>query len=293
LKILVTGGSGFIGRNLTEYLTHRHDVLAPSHQELELLDEEMVRSYLAKHRVEIVIHGAVRPGHRNSKDPSQQLYNNTRMFFNLVRNADFFKKMIFLGSGAVYDNRAYQPKMAESYFDTTVPADEHGFSKYIIAKYIGQVQNITELRLFGVFGKYEDYAIRFISNMICKALFDLSLTMHQNRRFDYLFIEDLMPVIDYIITTDNLQYKSYNVTPDETVELQWIAESVRRISGKDLPLIISQEGLGIEYSGSNHRLRNEMPNLSFTPILQAVVKLFEWYQTHQNMISKEQLIGDK
>lgn len=293
MRILITGGSGFIGRNLTEYLARQHDVLAPSHQELELLDERGVRSYLAKHPVEIVIHGAVRPGHRNAKDPSQQLYNNTRMFFNLVRNADCFRRMIFLGSGAVYDNRAYVPKMAEDYFDTSVPSDEHGFSKYIIAKFIGQAQNIIELRLFGVFGKYEDYTIRFISNMICKALFDLPLTLHQNRRFDYLYINDLMPVIDYFITNDTPHFKSYNVTPDETVELKWIAETVQRISGKELPIVIGQAGLGTEYSGSNLRLRGEIPNLSFTPILQTVTELYDWYRTHRNMLNKEMLLVDK
>ena len=140
--------------------------------------------------------------------------------------------MIFIGSGAVYDMRAYQPKMDEGYFDTSVPADEHGFSKYLIAKYIAEMDNGVELRVFGIFGKYEDYAIRFISNAICKTLFDLPITIRQNRRFDYLYIDDLMPVIDHFIGAKG-RYSAYNVTPDDSIDLYAIAEKVKAKSGKD------------------------------------------------------------
>ena len=40
MKIMITGGSGFIGRNLIEYLAKRHEVLAPTHKELELVDDD-------------------------------------------------------------------------------------------------------------------------------------------------------------------------------------------------------------------------------------------------------------
>ena len=56
------------------------------------------------------------------------------MFFNLIRNSGLFGKMVYFGSGAEYDNRYYQPRMPEGYFDTHVPADSYGFSKYICAK---------------------------------------------------------------------------------------------------------------------------------------------------------------
>ena len=92
-NLLITGGSGFIGRNLVESFSGRYNVLAPSHKELELLDENAVQKYLSANKVDVVIHSAVRPGHRNAKDPSNQLYNNSRMFFNIVRNSDKFKKI--------------------------------------------------------------------------------------------------------------------------------------------------------------------------------------------------------
>lgn len=292
MKILVTGGSGFIGRNIIESFSSRHHVLAPTHRQLDLTNEDAVRGFLRDHDIDIVIHSAVKPGHRNAREQANQLYCNTRMFFNLIRNSDRFRKMIFIGSGAVYDMRHYAPRMGETYFDTHVPADEHGFSKYIIAKQIERLDNVHELRVFGVFGKYEDYAIRFISNAICKTLFDLPITIRQNRRFDYLYIEDLMPVLDYFIDHKG-GHASYNVTPDSTVDLCSIADLVRVRSGKELPILVAEPGMGVEYSGDNSRLRGEIPGLAFTPLAAAIDRLYDWYAANIDTIDRDSLLVDK
>jgi len=291
-KIFITGGSGFVGRNIIEAFSAKYEILAPTHAELELLDENAVREYLKKHKVDIIIHSAVRPGHRNAKDASNQLINNTRMFFNLARNAHLFKKMIFLSSGCVYDQRFYEPKMKEEYFDQHVPFDETGLSKYIAAKYIEKTDNIVELRIFGIFGKYEDYTIRFISNMICKALFDLPLTIKQNRKFDYIWIKDLLPVLDYFIN-QNGKNKVYNVTPDQSIDLLTLAKLVLKISGKKLPIRIAKEGLGLEYSGDNSRLIKEIKSLRFTSLEKAIQCLYDWYRVNQQTINKQLLLKDK
>jgi UDP-glucose 4-epimerase len=292
MNILLTGGSGFIGKNIVEHFAQRHIIFAPRHAELELLDETQVKGYFQSHDIDIVIHSAVKPGHRNAQDLSHQLYANTRMFFNIVRNKDCFRKMIFIGSGAVYDMRAYRPRMKEDYFDASVPADEHGFSKYIIAKYIEDVDNVVELRVFGIFGKFEDYAIRFISNAICKTLFDLPITIRQNRRFDYLYIDDLMPVLDHFVQAVPT-HRAYNVTPDRAVDLFSIAGMIRTISGKHVDIHVREEGMGPEYSGDNSRLRGEMRGLRFTPLEQAIGSLYSWYSDNRHLIDREKLLVDK
>lgn len=292
MNLFITGSSGFIGRNLAEYFSQKFKVYAPSHKELELLDEDAVRDFFRKHNIDIVIHSAFRPGHRNAGDASNQLNYNCRMFFNIVRNSQYFKKMIFLSSGLAYDLRNYKPGMREDYFDSHVPIDEAGFSKYICAKYIERFDNIIELRIFGLFGKYEDYSIRFISNAICKTLFDLPITIKQNRRFDYLYVDDLMAVIDYFIF-NNVKFKAYNVTSGNPIELVSLAEKIKARSKKDSPIIIAQDGMGVEYSGDNERLRKEILHINFTPVDEAIDRLYRWYTENRNSIKKEVLLSDK
>jgi len=293
MKILITGGSGFIGKNLVEYFSSEYEVLSPDHKELDLLHEDDIGDYFSKNNIDIVIHCAVKPGHRNAVDISGQLYHNTRMFFNLARNSDKFKKMIYLGSGLVYDLRYYRPKMKEDYFDQHVPEDEGGFSKYIISKYIESHKNIIELRIFGIFGKYEDYAIRFISNLICKSLFDLPLTMKQNRKFSYIYINDLVSIIEHFLNNKDGKHNIFNVTPNGSEELRILAQKILKISGKSLPIVTAKKGLGLEYSGDNTRLKNEIKNLQFSKIDDSIKDLYDWYSKNKQLVDKKLLISDK
>jgi UDP-glucose 4-epimerase len=290
--VLITGGSGFIGRNLIEQLNGNYDILAPTHQELELLDEGAVKNYLNQNKADVVIHSAMKLGHRNAKDLSNLVYTNIRMFFNLIRNAHCFGKMIYLSTGAVYDERYYLPKMKEEYFDTQVPIDGTGFPKYICSKYVEKVDNVIELRPFGVFGKYEDWHIRFISNAICKTLYDLPITIKQNRKFDYVYIDDLVKIIHYFIENRS-QYQVYNVTPNEAIELFTLAERVLDISKKSLEIKIAKPGMGVEYSGDNGRLKKEIPTFLFTKIEEAIQKLYSWYLSNREHIYYTELLIDK
>lgn len=291
--ILLTGANGFIGKNIREsFLADSYSIYAPSSKELNLVDEKSVDDYFRFHSVDVVIHAAVKPGHRNAKDCSDLFYTNTRMFFNLERHRDEYEKMIVLGSGAIYDNRYYRPKMKEEEWADFIPADEHGYCKYVCEKVIEHSKNIYDLRIFGIFGKYEDYAIRFISNAICKTLFNLPITIKQDRKFDYIFIDDLIPVLDWFIN-NKPYYSSYNITPDSSVSLYELALMVKKISGKDIPVLVHQEGRGLEYSGDNTRLRSEMKKLNFAPLYQAITDLMEWYKARKDSLDINNLLVDK
>lgn len=292
MNILVTGGSGFIGRNICEQLKDRYNILSPTHKELDLIDDSRVEEYFYSHTVDVVIHSAVKPGHRNAKDPTNLFYSNTRMYYNLARQSRNYGKMIVLGSGAIYDTRLNLKKVKEEIYRDRFPLDDHGFSKHICARDIEHIDNIIELRLFGVFGKYEDYAIRFISNAICKTLYDLPITIKQNRKFDYLYIDDLMPILEYFISYES-KHKAYNVIPDEEIGLYYLAEIVREISGKDLPIIVNENGLGLEYSGDNSLLKAEMGDIEFTPIRLAIEQLYRWYSDNKDNIVRDYLLIDK
>lgn len=293
MKILVTGGNGFIGKNIREsFLSQKYDIVFPSRLELDCSDDKSVADYFSRQSFDVVIHSAAKAGHRNAAETNNLFLTNSRMMFNLLKHQSSWGKLINMGSGAIYDMQNYHPRMPESYFGTHIPKDEHGYNKYIFGKLLPHLSNVYDFRIFGVFGKYEDYAIRFISNAICKAIFDLPITLRQNKIFDYLYINDLMPILEHFIE-DDPNDDAFNITPDKSVELLQVAELVKRISGKDIEINVAQEGLGIEYSGDNSRLKAEIKNIVFTPIEDAVEELYDWYLKNKNSLNKDLLMSDK
>lgn len=291
-KILLTGGTGFIGRNLLESsLAEKYELRAPKRLELDLSDEDAVRDFFRKNEFDAVIHSAVKPAHRAAKDKSDIFLANARMFFTIVRNRGSFGKLIHLGSGAAYDMRHYSPKMKESEFDSHVPVDELGMYKYMVGKYSETGPGLLDLRIFGIFGKYEDYSIRFISNMICKALLDLPLTMKRDRLFDYLWVGDLAAILEGFIERD-VRHSAYNITPDTSLPLSRIAGMVLSQCGKDLPLCIAETGLGPEYSGDNTRLKQEFPGVKFTAMDEAIRQLVRYYESILNSIDRTVFLKD-
>ena len=292
-KVLLTGGNGFVGKNILEsFLAEKYEIIAPLRADLNLFDENSVDVFFSDKKFDIIIHAACKPGHRNAKDHSKLYCSNTRIFFHLLKHSDKFERMINLGSGAIYDNKHYKPKMKENYFGENIPQDEHGFCKYVLGNHIEKLDNVVDLRIFGLFGKYEDYAIRFISNAICKTIVNSPITIKQNRRFDYVYINDLMPILEYFIE-NKPKYNAYNVTPNESIELYELAEKVKKISGKNLPVIVKEEGLGLEYSGDNSLLKGEIKSLKFTEIDKAIKELYEWYNQNHRIINKDCLLLDK
>lgn len=292
MKILVTGATGFLGKNLVEHLTQAHEVATPTRQELDLLDECLLRCYLKANSFDAIIHAAGKPGHRNAADPTGIFWADTRMYFALMHSREYFGRLLIAGSGGIYDLRKYRPKMKEDEWHHHIPADEHGFFRYVTAHHIAASPGVVDLRLFGIFGKYEDYAIRFISNAICKTLFDLPITIKQNRNFDYLYVRDFFPVVDYFLYHD-ARSREYNVTPDTPISLKELAELILAVSGKKLPVVIFQEGMGLEYSGDNSRLKQELPGLQFTELADAVAELYQWYSDNKASIDRSKLIVDK
>lgn len=291
-KILLTGGSGFIGRNILEsYLSQKYDIVAPRHTEVDIADTESVDNFFKNKKFDVVLHTAVKPGHRAALDKSNLFYTNVRMFENLERNKDKFGKFINFGSGAVYDVSKNNSGVSESDIYKNMGVDEHSFTKYVVHKQIDNLPGFVDLNIFGIFGKYEDYSIRFISNAICKSLFNLPITLRQNRRFSYLYVNDLPKILDWFIENDT-KYKSYNIVPDTHTDLADIAYAVSKVSGnKDIK--IANDGYGLDYYGSNARLKNEFKDVYFTPMETAIAELYDWYRKNINLIDKQKLTKDK
>jgi len=292
MKLLITGGSGFIGRNLAEYFAPRYEVSAPSSSELNLLDASAVRKYLCVNSFDVVVHAATTRSNRRLVAPPDLLDRNCRMFFNLVRNDGLFGRMIHFGSGAEYNRAALPARVREDYFDSSVPTDSYGFSKYICAKYIARSDRIVNLRLFGVFGKYEDYTVRFISNACCRALTGLPIVVRQDVVFDYLYVNDLAKIADWFVDHEP-HYKAYNVCSGAGVALTKLAGIVAEVSGRNPEVIVTTGGLAPEYTADNALLLNEIGGFAFSKIPDCIMELYTWYMNQEQNIDREMLRFDE
>lgn len=286
-RVFLTGASGFIGKNVVELLGEKYQFVIPSHRELELLDSRAVDSFFKKNKIDVVAHLANRGGSQKEStiDP---LSSNLRLFFNLVRNRSRFKKMIVVGSGSEYGKQYPIKSIREEEFNRRVPEDDFGFYKYIVGNYIEESKYIVNLRVFGIFGKYEDWRFRFISNAICKALYKMPIEITNNCYFDYIYINDFVKILDYFISRKG-KYKTYNTGSGKRIKLDAIAKKVSKLTGSSVPIIMKNNKLGVEYTCSIKRLEKEIKNLQFTPVDSAIDELIGYYRKNLSGINKKSL----
>jgi GDP-L-fucose synthase len=214
------------------------------------------------------------------------------MFFNLARNAHAFGRMFFLSSGAVYDRAQPMHRISEDAYDAHVPTEPYGFSKYVCAKAIDALDNVYELRLFGVFGPYEDWRVRFISNACCRAVWDMPVTIRRNAFFDYLDVADLGRILQRLREKD-LRHRHYNVCMGRAYDLNTLAAKVVTASGKPLEILVRDDGLGSEYSGDNTRLMGEIPDFRFCDMDDSIARLYRWYEERKISIDPQSLRFDE
>lgn len=291
--ILVTGGSGFIGRNVIEYFKNsdKYVILHPDSKELNCIVEDSVYNYLKNNKIDIVLNFAVYgDGIDKQKDGSKILEYNLRMYYNFSKYNYLYKKMIYAGSGAEYDKRFPICSVREEDIGKTIPVDQYGLMKYIVGRDIERSSNIYNLRLFGIFGKYEYYPVKFISNICCKSILGIPLTIRQNVYFDYLWIDDFLLFLEKFIETENPKYHSYNVVSGKRIDLYKLCTLVNDCAGRTSDIIICREGLANEYTASNNRIMKEYPDFKVTPIEESICQLYDWYLNHKKDIDLYKLI---
>lgn len=292
-NLLITGASGFIGRNLKEYFTKQRtdkgifwNVYAPSHRELDLLDLNNVKRFLDENEIDVIIHAA-NTNRYVHKDISHydELNQNIRMYMNLVNCRKKYSKLFYFGSGAEYDMEAYVPFMKETYRGSSIPKEPYGFAKYVMAEMTDSYDNIYELCLFGVFGKYEEWKRRFVSNIIQQALKENKIVIQKHCYFDYLWIEDLCEIVDWFLLREPC-CQHYNVCTGKHIDLFDIAKVVRSsliergLINQECQIEVQEDGWKREYSGNNERLMKELGNYTFTSMEESVNRMIDYFVTN-------------
>ena len=272
-KILILGGTGFIGKSLKELFSEdqkQYQIFSPTRKELNITKYEECYSYLKRIKPDIIIHASV---------DINSVENSVGMLNNILANKKFFGKLIFLGSGGEYNPRLYQPLMKEDFTKNSYPENGYYLSKFICGREIefSEIKDIFNLRIFGIYGPHELYQKRFISNNICRVLSGLPISLNKDMNFDYLYIDDLFKIIKIFINNNSLNYKTYNVCSGKPIKLSYLANQIKEIMNVKKEVIIKNEGLNPEYSGDPGRLLKERGHYKFIKHSDAIKEMVNFF----------------
>lgn len=297
-KIAIMGARGFVGKSLTEHLQEGYSVYPITRNEFSLLDENAVKEFIEKEKIDVVIHCANQGGSRKTGYDVQApdvIGNNLKMFFNVERCLTPEQKLINFGSGAQYNKQRDLIKVSEDTIGEVLPKDDYGYSKYVMSKYIQAAgkENIYNPIIFGLFGKYEDYTFKFISNAIIKNLLKMPIVINQNVVFDYLYLGDFLRILDLAIETD-FKNKEFNITPTESIDLVSIVNIINECGNFKSEVTVKNPGLNYQYTGDNKRLlENVGKDFAFTPYKQAIEELYQYYEEHLSELDTEAIRKDE
>ena len=91
----------------------------------------------------------------------------------------------------------------------------------------------------------------------------LPIHIKQDVIFDYLYIDDLMPIVEYFIK-NKPKHSAYNITPDESISLSKIVKMINTVSTSSVLFKIINSGMNFQYTANNTRLIKEIPKMRFT-----------------------------
>ena len=139
-KIYVAGHRGLVGSAIVRNLEDKGytNIIYRTHKELDLTNQEAVRTFFEKEKPEYVFLAAAKVGgiHANNTYPADFIYDNLMIQNNVIKAAHDFKvkKLLFLGSTCIYPKMALQP-IKEEYLLTG--ALEETNEAYAVAKIAG------------------------------------------------------------------------------------------------------------------------------------------------------------
>jgi dTDP-glucose 4,6-dehydratase len=251
-KVLVTGGQGFIGTNLSGELRARgHEVWTcdilqgedATHYRADVGEYQQLEALFRLQSFDYVYHLAAEYGRWNGEDHYQNLWRTnmigTKNMLRLQERHHF--RMVFFSSAEVYGD--YDGLMAEDVMER-VPIQQ--MNDYAISKWAGELQCLNHAAMFGVeivrvrpvgcYGPHEYYS-RYrgvIPVFVYHALSGLPFTVHRGHKRIFDYVDDTCRTFANIIDSF-APGEVYNVggREDWAIGIEELAEIVLRETGAD------------------------------------------------------------
>lgn len=235
LKILVTGGSGLVGKELKK---HFPDALFPTSNDLNLLNQENVRSFLREVNPNYIIHLAAQVGnlHDNEEKKCDYLDNNILMNTILTKEAADYAIPNFLGilSTAVYSDKINDFPIKEEFLHESMPHTSLRSYAYSKRCHALQLDNYREVmgfnynylipcNLYGLVQSHRIGKTHFLNDLISKIITSekkgtsLELFGDGKPLRQFMFSKDFARIIEKYVTTGlNV---NFNVAPEENISI--------------------------------------------------------------------------
>lgn len=283
MRVLVTGGAGYIGSFMAKRLIDDgHEVVVADNlqrghthvpdsrillQEGNLQDPQFIQSLFSQSSIDVVMHFAAYISVGESmQHPGEYIMNNVLTTVKLLdaMQAHNVKYFIFSSTGTVYGTPQKNP-ISETH--PTNPENPYAESKLMVERILHwyfEVYGIgyAVLRYFNASGGALDGSLgekhtpetHLIPNVISAALEgkEFSLFGDDYSTSDGTCVRDYIHVLDlieaHILTLNKLREKNgeyiYNVGTGQGHTNKEIVDLVKRISGKDFPVVIKPRRVG-------------------------------------------------
>jgi len=260
MRVLVTGGAGFIGSNLVRALLARGDDvrvldnfstgnranLEELEQDVELVEGEL-RSYERVHNAvrgtELVFHlGALGSVPRSVQDPLTSSAVNVEGALNVMLAArdEGIRRVVFASSSSIYGN---QPELPLRESMAPDPISPYGVAKLAAERYCVSFSRVYHsfeavvLRYFNVFGPRQDptsqYAAvvpLFITAIAASEPVTIFDDGEQSR--DFTYIDNVVAANLLAADAVNANGRIFNVSAGVPATVNQLAETIGRLLGK-------------------------------------------------------------
>ena len=226
--------------------------------------------------------------HESLEKPIEYLDNNVlgtaRVAYNCAKHG---VKLIYLSSAAVYGNPVKLPIPEDHPVN---PVSPYGLSKWLgelVVGHFGSVYGLryVVLRLFNVYGPGQNPSYAgVVAGFLERALRGEPLVIYGDgeQTRDFIYVDDVSEAILKIIEDNAFDNEVYNVGTGKPVTVKTLAETVKRIVGRDPGIVFKDPRPGdIKHSYADNTKLLKRFKTSFTPLETGLRKTLELqYRQH-------------